>query len=214
MATSAYRQSLGASQGATLNTLIASAQSFEKKEDWQQALSQYQKALQQDGTQVTAKLGKIRSEARYALEKRIQAILDNPIDLGKQRNKINALEVLTDARGIKKRGPKLSKQISHLESVLKAAEQVIKVELISDSMTLVSLIKQGSKRIELGRFEKKNLALKTGKYVLIGIRSGYQDVRVELELFGGQQQKVKTITVRCDNKVALNALRSAQQGKA
>ena len=202
MARSAFRQARGSGHQASIAATFGTAQAHEQKEDWSQALNSYTQLLSKDPNSVEAKLGQIRSRARSQLANKIESSLADPVLLSAGSAKLAAQEVLKDAKAIKSPGPVLRSQIDKLESSLNSALQSVKVRLISDSQTEVSLTKLGSSKLELGTFNSKNLSLKSGRYVLRGKRAGYQNVRLELEINPAVQQGVVSVEVKCDNRIS------------
>ncbi len=75
------------------------------------------------------------------------------------------------------------------------AETPIEVVLESDELTEVTVYRVG----ELGRFRRRALELLPGTYVVVGRRSGYRDVRLELVVDGGGAEPA--LTVRCEEKI-------------
>ncbi|NBU24181.1 MAG: hypothetical protein EBS39_00870 [Gammaproteobacteria bacterium] len=68
--------------------------------------------------------------------------------------------------------------------------------LESDGLTQVTLQRWGA----VGAFTRKELRLKPGRYVAIGTRAGYRDVRREFTLSPGAAAPV--IVVRCTEAVS------------
>jgi len=184
-ATAAYRQSLASGKRTSLGSLLKAAKRFEKQEEWASAVSNYQTVLQRDANQVGARLGQIRSQARLDLDQQINDVLSDTLALSRNSQNERATSVLNDARAIKSKGPKLKSQISSMEAALQQIGKTVKVSLVSDALTEISLTKAGANKISLGRFKNKNLALKPGRYVISGTRLGYRDVRREIELQAG-----------------------------
>jgi len=201
VANSAYRQSLASDKRSSLSSLIKSAKNLEKSEEWASALSTYQAVLQRDPNQVSAKLGSIRSKVRKELDQSIVKVLADSLALSRASQRANAEQVLADARGIKAKGPLLKKQISEMASALKQLDATIKVSFSSDSLTDVTLRKQGSSKISLGKFRTKNLALKPGRYVVSGVRLGYKDERQEIEL-RAKSEGVQSFNVACTERIS------------
>ena len=181
-ASSAYRQALASDKRSSLSSMLSSAKRLESNEEWASALSTYQAVLQRDPNQVSAKLGKIRSQARKELDVSIKEVLSDRLALSRATQRTRAEGVLADARRIKSKGNILSQQISDIETSLKQVDSTIKVSFTSDGLTDVNLTKAGSKKIRLGKFSVKNLALKPGRYTISGARLGFKDVRREIEL--------------------------------
>ena len=197
----AFSQSLASNRSASLSSVISAAKNQESSEQWSQALASYQAVLQRDPNQVSAKLGQIRSKVRGELDARIEEILSDPLSLSKTSAKEKANNVLRDARGITSKGPRLQQQISQLESALGQLNQSIKFVFSSDEKTQISLLKAGSKKIDLGLFKTKNLVLKPGRYVVKGVRVGYQDVRKEIDVLPGTLD-VQSVLIRCTEPVS------------
>ena len=199
----AYQQSLASNKTSSLQGLLNRAKEFEQNENWQNALGNYKAVLSRDSNQVQAKLGEIRSAARAQLDADLRKTLSDPLALTKKTQKQQAQELLSDARAIRSAGPKLSTQIQQLESALKATDATIKVQITSDAVTEISLTKEGSNQLQLGRFNNKNLALKPGRYVLTGVRLGYRDVRKEIELYSSNSG-LQTFDLKCDQPISAN----------
>jgi len=199
-ASSAYRQSLASDKRSSLTTLLSSAKRLESNEEWASALSTYQAVLQRDPNQVSAKLGKIRSQARNQLDGSIKAVLSDTLALGRGSQRQKAESVLAEAQRIKDKGRVLSQQIAKIEASLKEVDSSIKVSFTSDGLTDVNLTKAGSKKIRLGKFSVRNLALKPGRYVVSGVRLGFKDERREIELRVNGDD-VQTIAIACKTPV-------------
>ena len=199
-ANAAYRQTLASNKSSSLKSMLANAVQLEAQEDWQNALSNYQTILQRDPNQVSARLGEIRSKARGQLDSQLRGILGDPLSLSKSHRKKEANAVLNDARAIRSKGPKIQQQIAQIEAALNSSVAVIKVNFMSDAQTEISLTKEGTQKISLGRFTSKKLALKPGRYVLSGVRIGYRDVRREIEL-SPNGNSVQSFNISCDEPI-------------
>ena len=199
-AASALRQSLASDKRTSLSSLLSGAQRFEQNEQWASALSNYQTVLQRDRNQVSAKIGRIRSQARVELDKSLKDILSDPLALSRSTERAAAEAVLKDAKGIASKGPMLKQQIAALESSIKQVDSTVKVSFNSDALTQISLKKAGAKRINLGKFDVKNLALKPGRYTVTGTRLGFHDVRTELEL-NPNVNGVQSFTIACTDQI-------------
>lgn len=210
-ASAALQQSLASDKSATLSSLLKDAKAFEDKEQWDSAQSNYQAVLQRDINQVSAKLGRIRSGARAQLNTQIEKVLSDTLSFSRTEQKEKASRILADARSIKQKGAKLTQQIIQLEDALLDADASVKVSLLSNSLTQVSLQKVGSKIIKLGQFSNRKMALKPGRYIAIGIRLGFQDVRKEIELYPGDDA-IKSITVQCDQAITVSAVEGLSNG--
>ncbi|RBP53237.1 tetratricopeptide repeat protein [Arenicella xantha] len=202
-AAAAYRQSLASDKRSSLSALLSSAKQLEANEQWRSALSNYQVVLQRDPNQITAKLGKIRASARAQLQAEIESVLSDQLALAREAQRRHAETVLADAKAIRSPGPSLLAQITQIESAFQRIDTNLKVALTSDSATSVTLVRDGSKPLVLGRFTQKNLALKPGRYLVSGERLGFHDVRRELELHAGGDDIIK-ISIVCTQPIVGN----------
>jgi len=204
-ASAAYRQTLASDKRSSLTSMLANAKRLERNEEWASALSTYQAVLQRDPNQVSAKLGKIRSQARKNLDVSIKEVMADTLALARVTQREKAENVLSDAKRIKTKGAVLSRQIASIEASLKQVDSTVKVSFTSDGLTDVNLIKAGSKKIRLGRFSVKNLALKPGRYVISGVRLGFKDERREIEL-RVTGDDVQTFSISCKTPVGGTAV--------
>jgi len=165
-------------------TALARASLLESQEQWQEAHSIYQQLLAEDSSLSAARVGQIRTAARLELDNKIQDILDNPLSLQADAAWQSANQTLSEARGIMAPGEKLLTQVSQLQDILKNARTPVMVKLESDNMTEVEIYRVG----KLGNFIEQAVNLNPGNYVIVGRRSGYRDVRIELAIDGSNSE--------------------------
>lgn len=161
-------------------------------EDWRGAVDSYRKALQIDPSIAFAADGLASAEPRAALAQRLQDLVDRPERLASPGVAAEAERTLADARAVRSPGPRLNAQQLALERALAAAATPVSVQLRSDGKTEVTVYRIGT----LGRFQTHALELKAGRYVAVGTRVGYRDVRQEFEVAAGAQNL--TVDVRCE----------------
>ena len=89
----------------------------------------------------------------------------------------------------------LRRQIDSLAKVLAVATTPIRVELVSDNLTEVTVYRVG----RLGRFTERSLDLRPGTYTVVGSRAGYRDVRRRLTV--SPHQSSKPLEVRCEEEI-------------
>ena len=92
-------------------------------------------------------------------------------------------------------GPRLLQQLTTVEGLLARAQVPVDVQLVSDNLTEVTLYQVGV----LGRFESQTLSLKPGRYVAVGTRPGYRDVRAEFDV--GFDNSSTPVTVACTEEI-------------
>ncbi len=193
----ALAQAQNQQQQFRISQQLEQAQAFERKEQWQEAVTHYDAALALDRNVVSAKIGQIRSETRLTLHNNIQDILDNPTKLQSDKVYRYAQTLLSDLRGLPSPGPVAQAQAQQLAQAIELARVPVAVQLKSDTQTKVILYRVG----ELGTFTEHAMNLTPGKYTLVGTREGYRDVRKEFVLEAG----IKTapvIVIQCEEKIA------------
>ena len=189
---------------AEIARLRAQADQQEAEEQWQQAIDTYTRALELDENLVFAQEGLDYSQRRLQLDTLLQANLDNPLRLADEAAYDEALEVFrigSDlARDLQQEGgtvgPRLQSQLARTEALLSSMLVPVDVRLESDNATQVTLYRVG----ELGQFRETSLQLTPGRYVAVGTRPGYRDVREEFIVGFGYEPG--TITIRCHEQIA------------
>jgi tetratricopeptide (TPR) repeat protein len=174
-ARSALNQSRQQITARDISSLLARAQTWETGERWQEALNKYSAALELDPGLAAAQAGKERTAVRAQTHEQLEQILAHPERLydGGVLDETEAF--YRKIRALANPGPVLSVQLDRLEQLLSRMSTPVSVQLLSDNLTTVTLYKVG----ELGYFASREISLRPGRYVAVGIREGYRDVRVE-----------------------------------
>ena len=134
---------------------------------------------------------------RSQLHDKLEGIIKQPARLYDRKVYDETVQFESKIKNLSAPGPVLRKQLATLATLLDRANEPMQVILQSDSQTQVTLRKVA----ELGTFNEKSLTLKPGKYVAVGIRPGYRDVRVEF--FLDPDKPLKTVVVQAAEKIAL-----------
>jgi tetratricopeptide (TPR) repeat protein len=182
----------------------AEAVAHEAAERWGQAIAAYDAALFLDINLVFAQEGKDYSERRLQLDTLLQINLDNPVRLADAAAYEEALEVFRIGRDLSSDlireqgavGPRLQAQLEQTEALLQAMQEPLEIMLISDNATWVTIYRVG----ELGTFNETSIRLTPGRYVAVGTRPGFRDVREEFVVGFGQQPG--PLDIRCNEQVA------------
>ncbi len=153
---------------------------LEATEDWNQALYLYRELLAQDPSLSAAKIGQIRSEARAALDAEIEAFLAEPLKLQSESEWQQANKALAKGRAIIEAGARLENQLDRLVQIIHIARTPVVLKLTSDNLTEIEIYRLGN----LGTFAQQALKLNPGRYVIVGRKSGYRDVRIEQTIDG------------------------------
>jgi tetratricopeptide (TPR) repeat protein len=170
---------------------------LEQAERWSEALRRYEQVLAQDPSLAFARSGRERVAPRARLEQRLNALLGEPARLSSSEVRQEAERLLTQSDVWLRGGnaPVLARQRVALQRELDRYAVRIRTVIQSDGLTEVRIQRVGS----LGVFERKELELQPGRYVAIGTRAGFRDVRLEFSLLPGESAPV--IDVRCSELV-------------
>ncbi len=170
---------------------------LEQAERWGEALRRYEQVLAQDPSLVFARTGRERVASRALAEQRFNALIGEPARLVSPDVRREAERLIAQSDVWLKEGgaPVLERQRAALERELERFAQRIRAVIESDGMTEVRIQRVGP----LGAFERKELELQPGRYVAIGTRAGFRDVRLEFSLMPGESTPV--IDVRCSESV-------------
>ncbi|MCP5327059.1 MAG: protein kinase [Steroidobacteraceae bacterium] len=164
---------------------------LEAAERWDEALLAYEGVLAGDPGVEFARIGRERVLPRVELARGLQGLIDKPERLAADEVRAEAASLLDRARGLANPGPLLRAQISQVEAQLPRYDRPIRVALESDGLTSIAIQRVGT----LGSFARQEVELKPGRYVVIGTRAGYRDVRHEILIAPGEAPR--PIQVRC-----------------
>jgi tetratricopeptide (TPR) repeat protein len=184
-----------ARNGRTLALRRAEAEDLEDEEHWQDALDAYDAVLRQDASLTWAQEGRSRAGARLQLGDSLQALIDHPERLANARVRTEAAGLLQTAEQQPAVGPVLRTQIDRLTSLLPALDKPVRLALVSDNLTQVTIANVGS----FGSFARRDIELKPGRYTVIGTRDGYREVRREITVSPGEQYL--TVNVSCSEPI-------------
>ena len=160
-------------------------------EQWERAGDFCLQALQVDSQAAFALAGLEKAQQRLALEKAMLAIVNNPLRLQEKGVRTQAGQTLAAARSVRDTGPQLRKQITDVDALLAASGRQVDVVLQSDNATEIIIYRVG----RMGRFSRKTVRLRPGRYTVVGSRAGYRDVRREFEVRPGR--KPPLLQIRC-----------------
>lgn len=171
------------------------AAELESAEQWDAALGEYEAVLTLDEALRFAQDGRSRTALRAALDRRLEGHLAHLQRLSDDAVLAAARELLEEAQGIPDPGAKLAGQIERLSQAVVVASTPVPVVLLSDGATEVLVYRYG----RLGVFLRKELALRPGRYTVVGSRDGFRDVRHQLEV--SADAPPAPLTVRCEERI-------------
>ena len=170
---------------------IKNAEANENLENWSEAKKEYEALLESDNSLVSLKARLINVRIRAELDEQLENLINNPLTLRSDELHQKAKKLLKTAQGINQRGAKLEKQIENVSKIIVQARNPIPVNFFSDNKTKVTIFKVGS----LGLFQKRTIELVPGKYVALGQRIGFRDVRLDFAIEPNEGDK--NISIMC-----------------
>lgn len=185
-------------QGLRLDNIAVleqEARSLEQDEHWEAAATTYEEILKIDANLSFAIDGLTRSREMSALHKKLDEFVADPDKLAVPSVMQKATLLVVEITRMKDIGPRLGKQRDELSRLLKRAVTPVDVALVSDNLTNVSVYRVGN----LGNFTRKQLSLRPGTYVAVGIRPGFRDVRREFRV--APELDMQPVEVRCEEQI-------------
>ena len=167
----------------------------ERLENWRAAETEYDFALALDPTLRFAREGKKRSAERALLQEKLDFQLGHPERLSDARALEEASRLLDEANGVEGEGPKRRDAIAKLAALVESYSRPMEVSIVSDTLTEVTLHRIG----RLGKFDRRVLEVRPGRYVAVGSRAGFRDVRVEFVVEPGKP--LAPIRVLCEEAI-------------
>ena len=180
---------------AEINRLRELIVASEGEEQWQSAVGDYDRVLAIDVNLLFAIDGRDYAEKRARLDSLLIDAIDNPERFSEDAVFQQTLDVYYTGRAIEEVGPRLSGQLDELQIFLENSQVPIDVQLISDALTDVTLLRIGN----LGTFKQTSVSLKPGHYVAVGKRIGYREVRAEFTVGFGQTPN--SVLVKCEERI-------------
>jgi hypothetical protein len=175
--------------------LRARAESAEGAENWNEAASLYQTIVKTQDNLSFAEEGLKRNRELARTTERIAKWLEDPTQLFRPETLEEARDLMQLGQRAAEGRPKLSQQVQNLEIAVQLASTPIPVTFESDTLTEVVIRGVGT----LGSFDRRDVPLKPGRYVVLGRRDGYRDARSEISVIPGRQQPV--VGIRCTDKI-------------
>jgi len=177
-----------------ISDLVESIREYEETEQWEVAVLSYQELLKIDKDMQFAKDGLFSASGRLKLNNKLQAYIDDYDTLSEPQVMQQAIDLLVKVSTFEKK-PRLASQIRELSRLLKRANTQIDVNLVSDGLTNVTIYGVGNINV----FTEKLISLRPGRYVAVGIRDGYRDIRIEFTV--APEIELKPIVIICEEPI-------------
>jgi hypothetical protein len=168
---------------------------LEQDEHWEAVASTYQEILKVDSTLSFALDGLQSARDMVELHRRLDQYIEKPDRLSVPSVMQEATRLVVDITIRSEVGPRLAAQRDELSRLLKRAATPLTVPLLSDNVTEVSIHRVG----RLGNFMRKEVKLRPGTYVAVGVRPGYRDVRMEFRV--APELEMEPVIVRCEEQI-------------
>ncbi|MGA0054738.1 MAG: hypothetical protein ACO3JI_06875, partial [Steroidobacteraceae bacterium] len=125
------------------------------------------------------------------LGRRLEALIGSPSRLSAPEVRREAQRLLAEAARIKDDAPVLRSQADQLSAAIQVYEKPVRTIFQSDGQTRIVVQRIGI----FGAFTRKELELKPGRYVIVGTREGFRDVRREINVVPSGPEVI--VDVRC-----------------
>ena len=182
---------------AEIDRLREVAEQQEAEDQWSAAAAAYDAILDIDPSLRFARDGKARIAARIALIESMGRFIDDPGLLSDDNEFARAREVLAEAlaeANANAAGSALFRtQLDDLRTIVERGSAPVPLVIDSDNETEITIQKVGT----FGPFLRHELKLRPGRYVVIGSRDGYRDVRDEIIL----QADSEPVEIRCTEPI-------------
>mgnify|MGYP003343685499 FL=1 len=179
-----------------LDAVRRGAVALESNERWAEALATYESLVARDASLVFAREGAARARPRAELARRLDSLVNNAARLAAPEVRAEAESLIARATAIPGEAPRLRAQVVALRTQLQRYDTPVKLVIQSDGATQVTIQKFRA----LGRVTQTELELKPGRYVLVGTRDGYRDVRREILLKPGEAAPV--VELHCSEAIS------------
>jgi tetratricopeptide (TPR) repeat protein len=167
----------------------------QQSEQWETVVTTYERILEIDDNLEFAQQGLATAQQMTALYEKLDEYIGEPDKLSSPSTMQRATTLVVNITRMPEIGPRLGDKRDELSRLLKRAATPLRVQLISDNVTSVSIYKVG----KLGSFATRELSLRPGTYVAVGSRPGYRDVR--LEFLVGPELEPKPVVIRCEEAI-------------
>ena len=176
----------------TLETQVEAARRAAAAEQWEEAVTRYDRALALDAAMSDVAREREDAATRLSLDRELIRLLSRPGDYvqAPHRAETEAYLAAVRARGL--RGERLQRQLRALERVLKLAGTPLRVVLRSDGRLRVSIVPTDQ---TLDPFQERALSLLPGPYTATGTGDDCAEVRVEFQL--SHDHEPAAIEIRC-----------------
>ena len=178
---------------ATIDRLRKSAEAQLQAEDWRAALASYEQALTIDPSLQFARDGRESVRTRMQLIATMERIVRDPALLSSNDEFVAAEATLREAEQQAAAGGKFAGRLERFRDIVRRGAVPVALVLVSDNATEVTIQKIGP----VGTFDRTQLTLRPGRYVIVGSQDGCRDVRKEIVL----ASDTAPVDIRCAERI-------------
>ena len=178
---------------AEIDRLRQAALTELQSENWTAALVSYDKALAIDPALQFARDGRQAVRQQVDLIRAMDRVIADPALLSSDQEFAAAQETLKKAEDETQAGEKFAERVARFRGVVERGAEAVPLVLLSDNATEVTVHKVGP----VGVFDRTQLKLRPGRYVIVGSRDGCRDVRKEIVLAPG----MAPVDIRCAERI-------------
>ena len=179
---------------AEIDRLRVEAEQQESEDRWSAASATYDAILDIDPSLRFARDGKARIAARIALIESMQRFIDDPGLLSDDNEFARAREILGEANANADGGPLFRTQLDDLRGIVERGSTPVPPGHRLRQPDRGSSFRRSA---HSGPFLRHELKLRPGRYVIVGSRDGYRDVRDEITLEAGAEP----VQIRCTEPI-------------
>ncbi|MDG2420757.1 MAG: hypothetical protein P8N40_03570 [Gammaproteobacteria bacterium] len=197
-ALAAILQAEGEIANSEIEIIQARISSATEVEDWHNVVAEYDNVLAIDSNLLFAIDGRDYASKRAQLDDLLQSAIAEPERFYEDDVYEQTVDIYFIGREVDKEqsGVRLKDQLAQLEVLLKNSQVPLDIKFVSDNLTDVTLLRIGG----IGSFEQTTVSLKPGRYIALGKRIGYREVREEFVVGFGQTPEI--VIVQCKERIA------------
>ena len=182
-ATTGLNEALNRLGNNSITELKRVAERYERDGDLRSAMDTYTQALEIDRNLQFALDGFERTQMTIRIYSAVERILTDPDLLSSNKEFEDAQTILKDAREHEAIDTSYLAKIDRFSELIQFASKPLPIVLVSDNEMEVRLATVG----DLGPFDRKELKLRPGRYLLTGSGNGCRDVRKTIVVAEGME---------------------------
>lgn len=192
------QQVIIARKQALITSKQKSAKTAISDENWLEAAAIFESILNMDDTLLFAGEGLKLAQSRIEIQTRLTDLLANPASLQQDKILGDAKLLAIELSRLAPPRERIQAPLTQLTRLISVARIPIPVTIESNNRTSVSILRLGEQG-NLGLINEQTLSLIPGRYVIIGKRRGYRDIRKEITLTYGSPKPI--VDVSCEEAI-------------